>query len=129
QAASINYVPDLCLRGVVASCTGTNTPAAAVIQPVLNAFPVPNGQDFGDGIAEYIGSWSNPSSLDSTSVRFDHVVNDKVRLFFRFSDTGSSSTARQTYAQGLTPAMSQTSAYTLHTYTAGASSLLSSRLS
>jgi hypothetical protein len=129
QAASINYVPDLCLRGVVASCTGTNTPAAAVLQPVLNAFSVPNGQDFGDGIAEYIGSWSNPSSLDSTSVRFDHVVNDKLRLFFRFSDTGSSATARQTFAGGLTPVNDETSSHTLRTYTVGATSIFTSRLS
>ena len=84
QPASTNYVPDAALRG--------NAPAP--LNQALNAFPLPNGLDFGDGIAEYIGSWSNPSSIDSTSVRFDHVVNDKLRLFFRFSDTVSNSLTR-----------------------------------
>ncbi len=131
QPASTNLVPDLCLRGVASSCTGTNTPAPAALQPVLNAFPLPspNGLDFGDGIAQYIGSWSNPSSLDSTSVRFDHVVTDKLRLFFRFSDTGSNSAARGTNATGDTPTENRSSAYTMRTYTAGASSLFTSRLS
>ena len=132
QPASVSFVPDLCLRGVAASCTGTNTPAPPALQPVLNAFPVPTPggiDDTANGFAQYIAAWSNPSSLDSTSVRFDHVVKDRLRLFFRFSDTGSRSATRGTYAQGLTPAMNQTSVYTLRTYTAGASSLLSSRLS
>ena len=93
QAATVNFVPDLCLRGTVLAVR------ERILQPprlqqVLNAFPVPNGPDVGNGIAEFIGSWSNPSSLDSTSVRFDHVVNDKLRLFFRFSDTASSSATR-----------------------------------
>ena len=120
QPASITYVPDAALR----------TAASAALQPVLNAFPVPNGpDDIANGFAQFIGSWSNPSSLDSTSVRFDHVVNDKLKLFFRFSDTVSSSAARQTYANFGSPAEDDIVAYTLRTYTAGAVSLLSSRLS
>src|SRR5260370_4075643 len=82
QPAGVNLVPDLCLRGVAASCTGTHTPAPAALRQVLNAFPIPNGVNFGDGLAQYIASWSNPSSLDSTSVRLDHALTDKERLFF-----------------------------------------------
>ena len=82
----------------------------------------------GNGIAQFIGSWSNPASLDSTSVRFDHVVNDKLRLFFRFSDTASSSATRGT-GDASTPTVDTIAAYTLRTYTAGASSVFSSRLS
>jgi hypothetical protein len=132
QAAMVNYVPDLCLRGMTESCTGQNTPAPAALQPVLNAFPVPspNGiDDAANGIAQYIGSWSNPSSLDSTSVRFDHVVKARLRLFFRFSNTSSSSASRGTSAAASTPTTENTSAYTMRTYTGGASSIFSSRLS
>ena len=78
--------------------------------------PAPMGWRTANGIAQFIGSWSNPSSLDSTSVRFDHVVNDKLRLFFRFSDTASSSAARQTSLPvSRTPTNEQHSAYTMRT--------------
>ncbi|MGD0466832.1 MAG: TonB-dependent receptor [Terriglobales bacterium] len=129
QAATISYVPDNCLRGVIADCVGANTPGAAALQPVLNAFPVPNGPDLGNGTAEYIGSWSNPAALNSTSVRFDHVVNDKLRLFFRFSDTGSSSASRGTSAVGSIPTVETIAAYKMRTYTVGANSIFSSRFS
>jgi len=117
QPAASFYVPDAALRAA--------TPSP--LNQVLNAFPVqsPNGiDDTANGIAQFIGTWSNPSSLDSTSVRLDHVVNDKLRLFFRFSDTGSSSAVRQT-----PPTVNQISAYSMKTYTAGVSSIFTNRLS
>jgi len=119
QAATPNYVPDTALRA--------STPAP--LNQVLNAFPVqsPSGiDDTANGIAQYIGSWSNPSSINSTSVRFDHSVNDKLRLFFRFSDTASSSAIQG--PSGYAPTIDQTSAYTMRTYTAGVSSILTSHL-
>ena len=121
QAATANFVPDLALRAA----------APAPLNQALNAFPLPspNAPDFGDGITEYIGSWSNPSSLDSTSVRFDHVVNDKLKLFFRFSDTSSSTASRGISENASTPTVNQTLAFTSRTYTVGANSLLSSHLS
>ncbi len=133
QPTSPSIVPDATLRST----------APAPLNQVLNAFPVPNGPEVlvpcdpatdpacpssglkQDGLARYIASWSNPSSIDSTSVRFDHFVNDKLRLFFRFSDTASSSTTRVTSA----PALNTAAAYTLRTYTAGASSNFSSHFS
>ena len=119
QPASINFVPDATLRAS----------APATLLPVLNAFPVSNGpDDIADGFAQYVASWSNPASIDSTSVRFDHVVNDKLRLFFRFSDTGSRSATRGTGSYA-SPAEDNITDYTLRTYTVGASSLFSSRLS
>jgi hypothetical protein len=132
QAASVNPVPDLCIRGVIASCTGTDTPAPPALQPILNAFPLPSANgivDAANGSAQYIGSWSNPSSINSTSIRFDHVVNDKLRLFFRFSDTGSSSANRGSFALAGTPAENQTLTYTTRTYTAGVGSIITNGLS
>ena len=114
QAATPHYVPDAALRA--------NTPAP--LNQVLNAFPVqsPNGiDDTALGIAQFIGSWSNPGSIDSTSVRFDQSVNNKLQLFFRFSDTTSGSVT-----EGWNPSPS---AFTMRTYTAGANSAFSNRLS
>jgi hypothetical protein len=133
QAATANFVPDFCLRGAVGSCIGTNASAAGALQPVLNAFPLPspNGiDDVENGIAQFIGSWTSPASLDSTSVRFDHIVSDKLRLFFRFSNTASDSSGRGT-SQNLigAPTVNQSSAYIMRTYTAALSSLFSSHLS
>ncbi len=120
QAATINFVPDAALR----------LSAPAGLQQALNAFPIqtPGGiDDTANGIAQFIGSWSNPSSLNSTGVRFDHAVSDKLRIFFRFSDTSSSSASRGT--AGNSPSMNTTNGYGLRTYTAGASSILTSRFS
>jgi hypothetical protein len=122
QAATANFVPDTLLR--------ESTPPP--LSQALNAFPLPtaNGlDDVANGIAEYIGSWSNPSSLNSTSVRMDHVVSSKLGLFFRFSDTPSRSVSRGTPASFTTPTMDTTLAYTLRTYTGGATSAFSNRLS
>ena len=121
QPASVNLVPDAALRAS----------APAPLNQVLNAYPLPspNGLDFGDGIAQFIGSWSNPSSLDSTSIRFDHVINDKLRLFFRFANTASSSSTRFTDATFSDPSSVDNLAYTLRTYTVGATGALSTRLS
>jgi len=120
QPAAASDVPDTALRAS----------APSPLNQVLNAFPVqsPNGiDDTANGIAQFIGTWSNPSSLDSTSVRFDHSVNDKQRLFFRFSDTASSSATRGAF--GTSPVRNTTSSYTLRTYTAGVSSVFSPSLS
>src|SRR6266481_5945756 len=143
QPATTSLVPDLCMRGAAAECPSYRAPGASVLQPVLNAFPVPNGSEVlvscnpatdstcpssgqkQDGLARYIASWSNPSSLDSTSVRFDHVVSDKLRLFFRFSDTASNSSTRG----GGSFSLNNTYSYTMRTYTAGASSIFTNRLS
>jgi hypothetical protein len=123
HAASVNYVPDLCMRGKGA-CPAGRMPAPDAVEQPLNAFavPSPNGiDDLTNGIAEFVGSWPSPSSINSTSVRFDHVANDKLRLFFRFSSAGSS-----LKTGGWNPSISTNN---LRTYTTGASMGFSSRLS
>jgi len=128
QAATVNYVPDLCLRGQGA-CVGSASPAPPALQPALKAFPAPspNGLDFGNGIAQFVASWINPASLNSSSVRFDQFFNDKLKLFFRFSDTGSVSSTRGNAANSGTPSMYEPLTYTLRTYTVGASSIFTPR--
>lgn len=122
QAAKLYIVPNDYVR----------TCASAALQPLLNAFAQPNVQgpapdcaipDPGNGVAAFVGSWSNPSQLDAYSVRLDHTVNDKLKLFFRFGSTPSSSAARL-----VGPTIEDVTAFTSRTYTGGITYLLSSRL-
>jgi hypothetical protein len=111
--AAIQYVPDISMR----------QQADSAMQPILNAFPLPNGIDYGNAtnpsLAQFIAPFSLPSSIDSTSVRLDHRFGSKLTLFFRFGDTLSSTQSRPTFALTTTSSNAQT-------YTLGATSQLSS---
>lgn len=114
-AATIQYVPDTYMR----------KQAVAAMQPILNAFPLPNGVDYGTpsdpNLAQFIAPFSLPSSIDSTSVRLDHIVGPKLALFFRYGNTPSSTESRPYFALTTTTSNAQT-------FTLGASSQLSSRV-
>jgi hypothetical protein len=112
-AAAIQYVPDLAMRAQTVSA----------MQPILNAFPLPNGIDYGTlstpSLAQFIAPFSLPSVIDSTSVRLDQTLGSKLALFFRFGDTPSSTESRPTFARTSTTGNAQT-------YTVGASSQFTS---
>jgi Carboxypeptidase regulatory-like domain/TonB-dependent Receptor Plug Domain len=114
-AASIQYVPDLFMR----------QQAVSAMKPILNAFPIPNGLDYGTAaapsLAQFIAPYSLPDSIDSTSVRLDHTLNRKLSLFFRLGDTPSSVGARPYFARAIT-------SINALTYTIGATSQFSNRL-
>src|SRR5260370_32422076 len=63
HAPETTFVTGLCLRGVVAKCVGTDTSAPSALQPLLNAFPVPNGPEVLDsggsttGMAQFISAF------------------------------------------------------------------------
>ena len=124
QPAATEQVPDNALRAA--------TPAP--LNQVLNAYPLqsPNALDppAPNGFSYFFGSWSNPSAIDSGSVRLDHLINDRHRVFFRFSDTSSNTVALgNALGEGVPPSQSHLSDYTTRTYTGGITSLLSNRLS
>jgi hypothetical protein len=114
-AATIQYVPDLFMR----------QQAVPTMQPILNAFPLPNGIDYGTAsspsLAQFIAPFSLPSRIDSTSVRLDHTLGPKLALFFRYGYTPSSTESRPYFARTTTTSNAQT-------FTFGASSQLSSNL-
>ena len=72
---ALTLVPSLSLR--------QNAPLS--VQPLLKAFPVPNGKDFGNGLAEFNASFSNPSTVNATSIRIDQLVRGKLTLFGRYN--------------------------------------------
>lgn len=114
-AATIQYVPDLFMR----------QQATSAMQPILNAFPLPNGIDYGTAatpsLAQFIEPFSLPSAIDSTSIRIDHLVSSKLSLFFRFGDTPSSTVSRPYFAR-------DTTRINVETYTFGATEPISARL-
>jgi hypothetical protein len=133
QASNVNQVPDTYLR----ACT------AAPLRQVINAFPQPSSStptipdcsepdpNPNDGFANFISTWSNPASLDAYSVRFDHFFNDKLKLFFRFADAPSVANSRllDTAPLAGTPSVEQSFKSTTRSYTLGATSVLSPRIS
>ena len=122
QPAAIFPVPDATMRA--------NT--VAPLNQVLNAFPLPTpgtqDLDPADNVGQFVATWSNPSSINSTSVRFDHNVKDKLRLFFRFSNVTSNSASRG-FGGFASPSEYDTTPYTLRTYTAGANSIFTNHIS
>jgi len=74
------YVPTLASR--------QNAPAA--LQPLLNAFPLPNGQDLGNGTAAFSASYADPSTLNSFGIRIDYRPWERLTIFGRYSDAPSS---------------------------------------
>ena len=66
------------------------TSAPPPIQPILNAFPAPNGANLGGGVAAWTGSSSRPSTFDGGSVRIDHALSSRLLLFGRYTQTPSS---------------------------------------
>ena len=72
----------------------TRQSAAPQLQPFLLAFPIANGKDFGNGFAEFASSYGNPSSLDATSIRIDHISNSNLTLFGRYNHAPSKIEAR-----------------------------------
>jgi hypothetical protein len=83
-AAVETSVPDNTLRAS----------APIALQPALNAFPLPNGAELGNGLASFTEAYSSPSTLDSTSLRLDHHFGKDVHLFARYSYSPSHGTER-----------------------------------
>ena len=68
----------------------TRASAPPLIQPILNAFPIPNGPDLGGGAALYTAGSSHPSAFEGGSARVDHALTGNLLLFGRYSQTPSS---------------------------------------
>ncbi len=70
--------------------------APSAIQPFLNAFPLPSPQSpiLSGGFAQFNSSYSNPSTLDSYSIRADQSFSSKLAIFGRYSYAPSETDAR-----------------------------------
>jgi hypothetical protein len=103
--------------------------AIPAVQPLLQAFPLPNGaDDVTSGVGQFNASFSNPAHLDAYSLRIDHRLTDKISLFARYNYSPSENISR---AGGGGQALNQLfpSRINTQTATAGATWLLSPSIS
>jgi hypothetical protein len=106
--------------------------AAAGVQPVLNAFPLPTGAEIlttaglPSGWAPSSYSLSGPGRMDAYSIRVDHNVSSKLTLFGRFNESPSNTTTFYSFQGG---AFGNRYNESTRSLTLGATSVLSSRLS
>ena len=64
--------------------------ATGPVRQLLDAFPLPNGTDDpGSLLATLFTTVSDESALDTTSIRVDQVVNDRLTVFGRYSEAPS----------------------------------------
>ena len=108
-------VPSLRLRQI----------APSALQPLLNMISLPTGPEttssgLPSGLAPFVGSYSQPSSIDATSIRIDNNVNSKLTLFGRYNESPSTRLSR-------TLSILNGSRNTTRTLTLGSTFLLSSR--
>jgi len=104
----LTTVPDLAARAN----------ALPSVQPLLNAYPRPNGLDNpATGVAQFNGSFSDPASLDAYSIRVDHRITQGLTLFARYDDSPSSISQRASAFNG-TGALSTIADSNIHIRTA-----------
>lgn len=63
--------------------------ASPANRPLVDAYPVPNQGDLGGGLGRFAATYSNPYTLNSTSVRLDHRLTNRVTLWGRFVEAPS----------------------------------------
>jgi hypothetical protein len=83
---AVTSVPDVASRSAAPPAT----------QFILNAWPLPNGPELGDGLAQFAAGYSNPINTNATSIRLDHRFSDNLNAFVRYSYAPSFGTSRQT---------------------------------
>jgi hypothetical protein len=102
--------------------------APATIQPFLKAFPIANGSELGNGLGRFNASYTDPSSLDATSIRMDQVVNSKTTLFGRY-DYSPSNVDQRAPEDFTVLSSKELLSSMLHTFTLGLDQLISRRVS
>ncbi|MGH9935554.1 MAG: carboxypeptidase regulatory-like domain-containing protein [Blastocatellia bacterium] len=115
QVVSNAEVPSLSLR----------QSAPPQLQPYLNAFARPTGADLGNGLALISASYSNPTTLNATSLRLDHTFSQSLTVFGRYNEAPSKTVTRA--SANLSSPFS--TILNTRTFTAGATLLLSSKVS
>lgn len=106
----ISDVPDLAIRQT----------AIPAMQPFINAFPLPNGDEEGNGLASANYATSNPSRLNAASIRIDDQLHSGLSWFARY-DRSTSEAETVGRLQSFSLNSVEHLAFKLHTATAGLS--------
>jgi hypothetical protein len=99
--------------------------AAPQIRPFLNAYPLPNAGDEGNGLARAIYGFSNPSDLEAGSLRIDHHFGTSTAIFARYVYSNSEQKQRGLLVNSINTVTNTRT--TLSTLTIGATSFISKR--
>jgi hypothetical protein len=104
--------------------------APSSMQPFLNAYPVANGAELGNGIAQFNASYSDPSSLNAYSIRLDQLVNSKINLFGRYDYSPSSLDQRGAFPPPyMVLSATESVSSSVQTFTLGMNEMMTPRLS
>jgi hypothetical protein len=102
--------------------------AVAAVQPLFNAYPLPTANDIaGQYWATSVRTFSNPSTLNATSLKLDYAVTPKLNVFIR-GDDGPSNGQQHGAFDFYSRATLSTTTANVATITAGATYLVSNRL-
>ena len=117
--SKINFVPT----------TFAINQASAVVKPLLEAYPRPSaGQDLaGEYIGQFFATFSNPSTLNASSLRLDYSPTPKLNLFIRGDYAPSNGAQYGAFDFYATSTYSSTIS-NVNTITAGATYILSPSL-
>ena len=64
------------------------------VKPILTAFPLPNGPETTNGLAQFSTSYADPSKLNAASVRLDGSFGDALTIFGRYNYAPSEASSR-----------------------------------
>src|SRR5262249_15426496 len=68
--------------------------ATSALKPYFESFPIPNGPETSRGFAQFSASYTDPSSLDATSVRVDTSLGHDLSAFARYNYAPSDGRSR-----------------------------------
>lgn len=68
--------------------------STSLLAPYINAFPVPNGPEVAVDTADFISTYSTPSTSVSESLRIDRTINSKMSAFLRYAKSPSTASNR-----------------------------------
>jgi hypothetical protein len=116
----------LSVKTAVPSLAARQAAVSGVAQ-LLDAYPLPNGPDLGNGTAQLSADWSDRSSLDATSIRIDQAIGKHFNLFGRYNIAPSNlfNIASQGYQ---TPSAAETPRLRTQTATIGLTWTISSTM-
>src|SRR5262249_15077822 len=59
--------------------------ASDALKPIFAALPLPNGSATANGFAQFSASYTDPSTLNATSIRVDHTFGPALSVFGRYN--------------------------------------------
>ena len=120
-------LPKFALTDVPSLSARQDPNASPAIRQLLNAYPLPTGPERPNRFADFAASYSDPSSVDATSIRIDHAIGSRLNVFGRYSHSPSQSETRLGTGGNTVNTINRITNKT-QTLTLGATSVLSGQL-